>query len=91
MADKEKRLRKILAKIGWKGQLKPVATFEEAHIIIVQGPHDPDKFTYFNRAGYQRELDNCEMFPEECIYYFTAPTNRRNKRQWEQRVMSNKR
>ena len=89
MADKEKRLRKLLTKSGMKGQLKLVKTLEEAHIIIVQDPHYPDKNTFFNRVGYQRELDNGETFPQECVY-FTVPTNPRNRRQLEQSLMSNK-
>ena len=80
MADKEKRLRKILLNSALKGKLKLVKTLEEAHIIIVQNPRYPGKNTFYNRCGYQTALDNGETFPEECVY-FTVPTNLRNIRQ----------
>ena len=80
MADKEKRLRKILLNSALKGKLKLVKTLEEAHIIIVQNPRYPGKNTFYNRRGYQTALDNGETFPEECVY-FTVPTNLRNIRQ----------
>ena len=63
MADKEKRLRKILLNAALKGKLKLVKTLEEAHIILVQDPHYPGKNTFFNRRGYQKALDNGETFP----------------------------
>ena len=80
MADKEKRLRKILLKSALKGKLKLAKTLEEAHIIIVQDPHYPGKNTFYNRDGYQTALNNGKTFPEECVY-FTVPTNLRNIRQ----------
>ena len=86
MADKEKRLRKILLNSCLKGQLKLVKTLEEAHIIIVQDPRYPGKNTFFNRCGYQTELNRGETFPEECVY-FTVPTNPRNIRQITKRVI----
>ena len=36
MADKGKRLRKILEKAGLKGQLKPARSLEEARIILIE-------------------------------------------------------
>ena len=36
MADKGKRLQKILDKKGMKGQLKPVGKLDEARIILVE-------------------------------------------------------
>ena len=80
MADKEKKLRKLLLNSRLKGRLKLVKTLEEVHIIIVQDPRYPGKNTFYNRRGYQTELDNGETFPEECVY-FTIPTNPRNIRQ----------
>ena len=77
MADKEKRLRKILLNSCLKGKVKPVKTLEEAHIIIVQ---KPGINTFFSKLGYQIALENGETFPEECVY-FTTPTNPRNIRQ----------
>ena len=87
MADKEKRLRKILLNGCLKGQLKLVKTLEEAHIIIVQDPRYPkDKIMFYNRGGYQAALNNGETFPEECIY-FTTPTNPRNINQITKRII----
>ena len=80
MADKEKRLRKILLNGCLKGQLKLVKILEEAHIVIVQDPHYPNKIMFYNRDGYQAALNNGETFPEERVY-FTAPTNPGNIRQ----------
>ena len=80
MADKDKRLRKILLNSALKGKLNLAKTLEEAHIIIVQDPRYPGKNTFYNRRGYQTALDNGETFPEECVY-FTVPTNLRNIRQ----------
>ena len=80
MADKEKRLRKLLLNSRLKGQLKLVKTLEEAHIIIVQDPRYPGKNVFYNRRGYQTALDNGETFSEERVY-FTVPSNPRNIRQ----------
>ena len=77
MANKEKRLRKILLNSRMKGQLKSVKTLDEAIIIIVRDPHRPDKIGFFNKLGYQTELDRGETFPEENVY-FTVPSNPRN-------------
>ena len=80
MADKEKRLRKILLNSCLKGKLKPVKTLEEAHIIIVQDPHCPGQNTFFNKLGYQTALDRGDTFPEERVY-FTVLSNPRNIRE----------
>ena len=80
MADKEKRLRKILLNSALKGKLKLAKTLEEAHIVIVQDPRYPGKNFFYNRCGYQTALDNGETFPEECVY-FTVSSNPRNIRE----------
>ena len=80
MADKEKKLRKILLNLGLKGKLKAVKTLEEAIIIIVQDPNNKGKNTFFSRVGYQTTLDRGKTFPEECVY-FTVPSNPRNLRE----------
>ena len=38
MADKEKRLRKLLTKVNLKGKLKSVKTYEESSIVLVEDP-----------------------------------------------------
>ena len=52
MADKEKRLRKILLHAGLRGKLKMVKTLEEAYIVIVQHPHGPHNC--FIKTGIKR-------------------------------------
>ena len=77
MADKEKKLRKILLNSNLKGKLKPAKTLEESQIIIVQKPNNPGKNTFFSKLGYQMALENGITFPEECVY-FTVSSNPRN-------------
>ena len=38
MADKIKRLEKVLKKTGLKGLLKPVDNLENSHFVIVENP-----------------------------------------------------
>ena len=77
MADKEKRLRKILFIRGWKGMLKSVATLEEAHMIMIEDGQRinrsiiVDKDTYALEKGY--------TFPEDRIHYL-VPSNPRDAR-----------
>ena len=52
MADKEKRLRKILSKRGCKGKLKLVATLEEASIVVVEDPCSATKDLIFDKNGF---------------------------------------
>ena len=80
MADKEKRLRKILSKSCLKGQLKLVKTLEEAIIIIVENSHYKGKNTFFNKQGYQMVLSRGDTFADDLVY-FTVPTNPRNIRE----------
>ena len=54
MTDKEKRLRKILVKKGYKGQLKPVATIEEAHLICVENRECIHKTAFVGKDTYKR-------------------------------------
>ena len=58
MADKEKRLRKILSKKGWKGRLKSVATLEEAHIIILENEQSSTKTQLVEKDTYVKALEN---------------------------------
>ena len=51
MADKEKRLRKILDKIYMKGLLKSVGTLEEAHIVLVDYPEEPTKYGILKKGN----------------------------------------
>ena len=80
MADKEKKLRKILLRAGLRGKLKMVKTLEEAYIVIVQHPHVSHSCVVYHKDKYQEELNEGETFSEERVY-FTVPTNPRNIRQ----------
>ena len=87
MADKEKRLHKILLKSNLKGKLKPAKTLEVAHIIIVQKPNNPGKNTFFSKLGYQMVLENGVTFPEERVY-FTVSSNPRNTKQIVESILT---
>ena len=89
MADKEKRLRKILLKIHMKGELKPVDTLEEAYIVLVDCPEESTKYAIFKKEMYQQVLKNGYTYPEDRVY-FLVPTNPRNRRQLEQSLTTNK-
>ena len=89
MADKEKRLRKILDKIDMRGKLKSVATLEKAHIVLVDAPEKSCKYIIYIKDDYQRELTNGYVFPEDRVH-FLVHTNLRNRRQLEQNLMSNR-
>ena len=80
MADKEKKLRKILLRAGLRGKLKMVNTLEEAYIVIVQHPHGSYNCFVYHKDRYQEELNKGKTFPEEHVY-FTVPTNSRNIKQ----------
>ena len=77
MADKEKRIRKFLAKMGLKGKLKSVKTYEEASIIIIRDPHAAINSVFYDKVGYQTVLSRGETFPEDMVYFLT-PINPRN-------------
>ena len=86
MADKEKRLRKILVKRGIKGKLKLVDTLEEAHIIIVENRNDKTKL--IGKDSYLGMVENGYTFPEETVY-FTVSSNPRDKMHIEKTMLSN--
>ena len=88
MADKEKRLRKILLNAGLKGKLKPVNTLEEAHIIIVENRNDKNKTQFIRKDSYLRMLEDGYTFPEETVY-FTVFTNPRHKMVLEKTMFAN--
>ena len=77
MADKDKRLRKILFKKGWKGQLKSVTTLEEAHIIIIENEQSTTKTQLIGKDSYVKALKNGYTFPEDRVHYLVS-SNPRN-------------
>ena len=80
MADKEKRLRKILLKAGLKGQLKSVTTLEETHIIIIENEQSSTKTQLIGKDSYVKALENGYTFPEDRVHYLVSsnPRNMRN-------------
>ena len=90
MADKEKRLRKILTKAGLKGKLKSVKTYEESSILVVEDPCSVTKNVFFDKSGFEYALSNGETFPEDRVHFLVS-TNPRNRQLVEQSVLSNNR
>ena len=84
MADKSKRLRKILLKHALKGVLIPVNTLEEALIIIID---EKPAAKFAGVDAYKRWIDKRHTFPEESIHYLTA-SNPRNRRRMEHRFLT---
>ena len=77
MADKEKRLRKILSKKGWKGILKSVATLEEAYMIIIEDGQSMIKSRFMDKDTFLRLLDQGNTFPVDKVH-FSVPSNPRD-------------
>ena len=90
MADKEKRLRKILTRAGLKGKLKPVKTYEEASIVVVEDPGSATKNLFFDKRGFEYALANGETFSEDMVYFLVS-TNPRNRQMVERSVLTNSR
>ena len=87
MADKEKRLRKILSKMKIKGQFKLVATLEEAHLVLIDERERPS-FHLVGKDSYLIAIENGYIFSEEEVYYLVS-TNPRNRRLVEQKYLTN--
>ena len=92
MAEKTKKLRKILERAGLKGQLKQVANLEEAHIILLT---DPLRFTYLIFVGKDDYMEKLERGEEDEIIrgrmiFYLVSANPRNRRNIEQRLLTNK-
>ena len=87
MADKEKRLRKILVKKGFKGQLKLVATLEEARLVWVEGFGCKSKNIVVDKDTYLKMIQKGYTFPEEDVYYLVS-TNPRNSKSIEERFLT---
>ena len=87
MADKEKRLRKILTKIGMKGQLKSVGNLDEAHIILIDDPKCIRQFAIMGKDSYKQFLKEGQTFPENTVHFLVS-ANPRNKWNVEQRLLT---
>ena len=90
MADKEKRLHKILTKAGLKGKLKSVKTYEESSIVVVEDPGSATKNVFFDKRGFEYALSNGETFPEDRVHFLVS-TNPRNRQLVERSVLSDNR
>ena len=88
MADKEKRLRKILAKRGHKGMLKSVGSLEEAHLILLEDRQCINKSVLLERDTYRQKIEEGYTFPEDQVHYLIS-TNPRNARNIERQFSSN--
>ena len=88
MADKAKRLRKILVKKCLKGKLKPVGSLEEAHLIIVEDRQCVNKTMLIGRDSYREMIENGHTFPEEDVHYLVS-TNPRNAWHVERHFLAN--
>ena len=87
MADKEKRLRKILAEVGLKGKLKSVKTYEESSIVVVEAPYEANKNLIFDKNGFKYVQSNGKTFPEDRVHFLVS-TNPRDRRLVEQSILS---
>ena len=87
MADKEKRLRKILSKNGLKGKLKLVATLEEAHLVIIKKIRlGTSRLT--RKEAYIEMLEDGYTFSEEEVY-FVVSSNPRDRKHIERKYLTN--
>ena len=87
MADKDKRLRKILVKINMKGRLKLVATLEEAHLVLVEDKQCASRTKLIGKDTYLIMIEKGYTFPEEEVYY-TVSTNPRDRKHIEQKYLT---
>ena len=88
MADKGKRLLKILAKKDLKGQLKPVESLEEAHIILIEDRQCINQTLIIGRDTYKRLVEEGRTFPEDNVHFLVS-TNPRNTWHIEKRFFTN--
>ena len=89
MADKAKRLRKILDKKDLRGKLKSVDTLEEAHLILIDDRKYNCAIKLVGKDSYLGSLEYYEhTFPAEHIHFLVA-TNPRDRCHIEKHLLSN--
>ena len=88
MADKEKRLSKILSRIRMKGKLKLVGSLEEAHLILVEDRNDRKKTMLIGKDSYTGMMERGYTFQEQTIYYLVS-TNPRDRWNVDKHLLSN--
>ena len=87
MADKEKRLRKILSKRGLKGRVKLVDTLEQSHFVLVYRK-GLDELLFMKKEAYLDLIERGYTLPEEEIYFTVSP-NPRDSKYIEKRYLTN--
>ena len=87
MADKLKRLRKILIKKGLKGVLKPVENPEDAHIILIEDKQSLDQTVIVGKDTYKVMIEEGHTFPEDNVYFLVS-ANPRNRWNIEKRLFT---
>ena len=88
MADKEKRLRKILVKKFLKGKLKSVGSLEKAHLVLVEDRQCINKTMVIGRDTYVGMVENGHTFPEDNVHFLVS-TNPRNTWHIEHQFLAN--
>ena len=88
MEGKKKRLRKITVKKGLKGELKPVSSIEEAHLICIENRQNVNNTLIIDINTYRRWLEEGCTFPEDTVHYLVH-SNPRNVRNIERKFLSN--
>ena len=88
MADKGKRLQKILLKICLKGQLRPVESLEEAHIISIENKQCVHQTALVCKDHYKIMIEEGHTFPSD-IVHFLVFANLRNEWNIERRFFTN--
>ena len=87
MADKEKRFRKILVKVGLKGKLKLVDTLEQSHFVLVDSKR-LSGLLFIRKKAYLELIERGYTFSEEEVY-FTVSSNPRDSKHVEERYLTN--
>ena len=87
MADKEKRLRKILDRRGLKGKLKSVATLQEARVICLDREESISKALLMGKDTYIRFLEAGHTFLEDQVHYLIS-SNPRNAWHIERQILT---
>ena len=88
MADKEKRLRKILDKKEMRGKLKSVDTIEEAHLILVDDRRYNGCIRLMPKRSYLNMIEEGQTISEENVFYL-IPTNPRDRKNIEKSLITN--
>ena len=76
MADKEKRFCKILCRLGLKGKLKLVDTFEQSHFVLL---YRKGQLFFMKKEAYLTSIRRGEQFTEEEVYFAVSPNPRDSK------------